>query len=163
MAVRRNRGNGTVLKLMLVAFVVIVIWMTWRNTASKLMGNDDEKQARAAVEQFYAYEQAGDFGSSWTLFHPLMQERFEKAGYIQKRAQIMLQDFGVKTFDVKIGPPKRLPQWKMSREAQPIANVYEIAVTESFQSPYGNFDIHQACFAAKVDGKWRLLWSYQQE
>lgn len=156
-----NRSNGSALfKFAFVGLVVMVAWLTWRNVAGNFGGGDASK-ALGVVKQFYRYEQAGDFGSSWELFHPLMQERFDKADYIQKRAHIILQDFGVKTFRVTIGAPKKVSNWQMSTDAQPIAHVYELDVTQTFHSPYGDFEIRQPSFAANVDGKWKLLWSYQ--
>ncbi|WP_219835820.1 hypothetical protein [Paenibacillus sp. R14(2021)] len=158
----RSNRNGAALKLLLAVFAVLVIWMTWNNLEGKI-GRSDAEQALEAVEKFYHYEQTGDFGSSWELFHPVMQQRFDKAAYIQKRAHILLQDFGVTTFQLHVSAAKRLTDWRMSAEAQPIPTVYEVEVTQTFQSPYGNFSLQQPCFAALADGHWKLLWSYETE
>ncbi|REE92789.1 hypothetical protein A8990_10387 [Paenibacillus taihuensis] len=149
------------MKLLLGAVIVLVVWLSWRNF-SGLFGSGDDEQAQAAVEQFYEYEQQGDYGSAWELFHPEMQQRFNKAEYIQNRAHILMQDFGVNTFDVHIGSPTRIADWKMSADAAPIPLVYEFHVEESFHSEYGNFTINQPCFAAYESGKWKVLWSYEQ-
>jgi hypothetical protein len=92
-----------------------------------------------------------------------MKQYFEKAAYIQKRAHIIMQDFGVTTFQVEVGSPTRITDWKMSAESAPLPVVYEIIVTESFHSPYGNFEIVQPCYATYDSGKWTLLWSYQAD
>lgn len=159
---RRRYGSLPVNKMVIAIFMILVAWMTWHN-ASNLISSGDEDQALKVVEQFYKFEQVGDFGSSWELFHPMMQQQFEKAAYIQKRAHIVMQDFGVNTFQVEVGSPTRITDWKMSAESAPIPVVYEIIVTESFHSPYGNFAIVQPCYAAYDSGKWTLLWSYQAD
>ncbi|GGD75978.1 hypothetical protein [Paenibacillus nasutitermitis] len=159
--VRRRRRIGAV-KVVLGGLIIIVVWMTWIN-ASRMFSPSDSSKALEAVEQFYKYEQVGDFGSAWELFHPFMQQRFAKSDYIQRRAHIIMQDFGVRTFEFHTGTPKRISDWRMSQEAELIAEVYEIEVTEIFHSPYGNFRIVQPCFAAYFSGKWTLLWSYQNE
>ncbi|RAP75297.1 hypothetical protein [Paenibacillus montanisoli] len=158
---RRNR-QLPVLQIAVAILIITVVWLSWHN-ARKLMPAGDAEHALAAVEQFYAYEQAGDFGSSWELFHPEMKKRFSKADYIQKRAHIMLQDFGVTTFEVETGHPAEVADWQMSVNAEPITEVYEVVVKQIFQSPYGNFEIVQPCYAANDAGEWKLLWSYQAE
>ena len=159
---RKRRGKrlpigclGAVVLLMLV-----IAWFTWRG-GSAMVASSDSDAALATVEQFYKFEQSGDFGSAWELFHPLMQQRFEKAAYIQKRAHIMMQDFGVKTFDFEAGTPQRLAGWKMSNDAPEMENVVEVEVKQQFHSPYGDFEIVQPCFVSKDSGTWKLLWSYQ--
>ncbi|MFC5652853.1 hypothetical protein ACFPYJ_27870 [Paenibacillus solisilvae] len=160
---KRRRGDHLLLfKLVIGFFILLVAWMTWHN-ASRFFSPGEESEALHAVEQFYKYEQVGDFGSAWELFHPLMQQRFNKPDYIQRRAHIMLQDFGVKTFEFHTGKPELLTDWKMSQETDAIAEVYQIDVTQIFHSPYGNFEIVQSCFAAYESGEWRLLWSYQND
>ncbi|SEO14404.1 hypothetical protein SAMN05518847_10664 [Paenibacillus sp. OV219] len=149
------------MKLLLGLVIVLVVWLGWRNFSGLFQSGDDE-QAQAAVEQFYSFEQQGDYGSAWELFHPEMQQRFKKAEYIQNRAHIMMQDFGVNTFDVHIGSPSRVADWKMTEGAAPISVVYEFDVEELFHSQYGNFTIVQPCYAAYDSGKWKLLWSYEQ-
>lgn len=160
---RRWRSDNLLLfKLAAGCFIILVAWMTWHN-AARLFSSGEEGEALTDVEQFYKYEQVGDFGSAWELFHPLMQQRFNKSDYIQRRAHIMMQDFGVKTFEFHTGKPELLSAWKMSKEADEIAKVYQIDVTQIFHSPYGNFKIVQSCFAAFESGEWRLLWSYQED
>ncbi|MBW7452518.1 hypothetical protein ACFOLF_10545 [Paenibacillus sepulcri] len=160
---RGKRKTGPLaFKLVLGGLIIIVAWMTWINSA-RMFSPSEESKALAAVEQFYKYEQVGDFGSAWELFHPFMQQRFAKSEYIQKRAHIILQDFGVKTFEFHTGTPKHITDWRMSEDADPIAEVYEIDVTEVFHSPYGNFQIVQPTYAAYHSGQWTLLWSYRKD
>jgi len=157
-----GKKPNTLFKLALGCLVVVVVWMTWINV-SRMFSPSESSKALEAVEQFYKYEQVGDFGSAWELFHPYMQQRFAKSDYIQKRAHIIMQDFGVRTFEVNTGTPKLVKDWRMSQDAELIAEVYEIDVTEVFHSPYGNFEIVQPCYAAYHSGQWTLLWSYQNE
>lgn len=159
---RRGSRGLTGIKVGLGIAAVLLLWMTWHNGA-RLFTSQDKRDAAALVEQFYKDEQAGDYGSAWELFHPLMQEHFKKAEYIQKRAHITMQDFGVKSFEFSLGVPKLLAGWKMSAEAAELQGVYEIVVTQKFHSPYGNFEIIQPCYVAQTTGKWRLLWSYQDQ
>lgn len=159
---RQGSRRSIGLKVGLGLIAILLLWVTWHN-GSRLFTSQDKSDAAALVEQFYKDEQIGDYGSAWELFHPLMQERFSKAEYIQKRAHITMQDFGVKSFEFSLGAPKLLPGWKMSGEAEELPVVYEIIVTQKFKSPYGNFEIVQPCYAAQATGKWRLLWSYHDK
>ncbi|WP_192043594.1 hypothetical protein [Paenibacillus rhizovicinus] len=159
---RRGKKNGRGLKLVVGIVCVLLLWITWRG-ASSLWTSDNKDQASEVVEQFYTFEQAGDFGSAWELFHPLMKERFEKAAYIQKRAHIMMQDFGVTTFQFKAGSPVKLRNWKMSDTAVAFPEAYEVTVTELFHSPYGNFKLVQSCYAVYDAGTWKIMWSYREQ
>ncbi|QYR20601.1 hypothetical protein KZ483_22830 [Paenibacillus sp. sptzw28] len=159
---KHSSGGPLLFKLALGILVIMVGWLTWHNI-SRLFSSGDEGGPLAMVEQFYKYEQAGDFGSAWELFDPLMQQRFSKPVYIQNRAHIIMQDFGVKTFQFHAEKPKLLTGWKMSSDADEIAEVYQIDVTQFFHTPYGNFKIVQSCFASEASGEWRLLWSYQDD
>lgn len=159
---RRRRLAGP-LKLKLIAglMVVAIGWMMWHNAASLFTASDsDDPEALQLVKKFYAFEQAGDFGSSWELFHPLMEAYFNKSAYIQRRAHITMQDYGVKTFQFRTSEPKLLIGWRMNKEAAPFAEAYEIIVTQVFQTPFGNFELVQPCYAVWESGEWRMLWSY---
>jgi hypothetical protein len=157
---RNRRGRGSlVLRFAFGIIILLLAWMTWSNV-SRMFGAGGENPAVQAVAHFYELEQAGDFGSSWELFHPLMQQRFDKSTYIRNRAQSLMQDFGVDTFDFSLGKPERLTDWRQSEGAAPISEVYRIVATLLFKSPYGNFEIVQPCLAAYDAGEWKLLWSY---
>jgi hypothetical protein len=119
-------------------------------------------EARKVAEQFYAYEQSGDFGSAWELLHPYLKSKFKKDAYIQTRAHVFMQDFGVSTFEVQLGEPKRLTGWKMTVDTPSIDLVYNIPVKLSYASKFGIFHITQDVFLAKEVEEWRLLWSYRE-
>ncbi|BBH21825.1 hypothetical protein Back11_31700 [Paenibacillus baekrokdamisoli] len=160
---RRRSSRGPIgLKIGLGIAAILLLWMALRSGAS-LFTSEDKSEAAALVQEFYKDEQVGDYGSAWELFHPLMQERFSKPEYIQKRAHITMQDYGVATFQFSLGEPKLLAGWKMSSEAAELQGVYEIIVTQKFHSPYGNFELIQPCYVVNSTGKWRLLWSYQDK
>ncbi|MFD0714307.1 hypothetical protein [Paenibacillus sp. GCM10027626] len=156
---RRKLSVGWVAILLL---VLAVLGMTWMNNSDFFAAAvpEEGQQAISVVRQFYAAEQSGDFGSSWELFHPLMQERFDKAGYIQMRARLMMQDIGVKTFDFTIGEEKQLASWKMDDQSEELSNVVQVEVTLSFRGQYGVFQWVQPCFVAEADGRHGLLWSF---
>lgn len=123
---------------------------------------DGEKKAEEAVRKFYQYEQKGNFSESWDMFHPLMQERFSKGHYIQDRAHVFLNHFGVDTFDVVLGDAEKMDRWKMTGEAEPLEDVYKVPVTMVYKGKYGNFNIQQDVFAVKEEGEWKILWDYKK-
>ncbi len=125
------------------------------------MGSPDN-EAVAVVEEFYEYEQAGEFSSSWNLFHPSMKERFTKGFYIQDRAHVFMNHFGVETFDFKIGEPEHMEQWKMTKDSPVMKDVYKMLVTQTYKGKYGNFDLQQEVFAVEEKEKWKIVWDYNQ-
>lgn len=122
-----------------------------------------EKEALKTVQQFYELESAGNFGESWEMFHPLMKEKFSRNHYIQDRAHVFLNHFGVETFTVAIGKPKHYPEWQMDHNMPVLEDVYKIPIIMTFEGKYGNFDIHQDVFCHQIDGEWTILWSYERE
>jgi hypothetical protein len=117
--------------------------------------------ARETVRRFYTLEQSGNFGEAWTLFDPQMQAKYPKEVYIQRRAHVFMQDFGVKTFDFTVGRPSRVTSWKMSEDSPAFPGAYRIPVRQHFHSAFGNFTIEQDVFAVREDNQWRILWSYR--
>ncbi|SDN95375.1 hypothetical protein [Bacillus sp. OK048] len=121
-----------------------------------------DKQAVAVVEEFYRFEQEGEFSASWQLFHSNMKERFSKGSYIQDRAHVFMNHFGVDTFEFSMSEPEQVKQWKMSKTAPAMKNVYKILVTQTYKGKYGNFDLEQEVFVVKEKEKWRVVWDYNQ-
>lgn len=159
---RRRAGLGPLgLKLFIGLAAAVLGWMTWYNAAA-LFKADEDPEALQLVKKFYAFEQEGDFGSSWELFHPLMETYFNKSSYIQRRAHITMQHFEVKTFQYRVSEPKHIVNWRMNKEAKPFSEAYEIIVTQAFQTPFGNFELVQPCYAVLESGEWRMLWSYEK-
>ena len=121
-----------------------------------------EKQAASVIEEFYMYEQEGEFSSSWNLFHPTMKERFGKGAYIQDRAHVFMNHFGVETFAFSMGEPEHIKEWKMSKTGPAMKSVYKIIVTQTYKGKYGNFDLEQEVFAVKEKEEWKIVWDYNQ-
>ncbi|WP_413306775.1 hypothetical protein AA0X95_06380 [Bacillus sp. 1P10SD] len=119
-------------------------------------------EAKDVVDEFYGYEQEGDFANSWALFHSSMKKKFSKGNYIQDRAHVFMNHFGVETFSYTIGELEELKDWKMSKADPSLKNVYKVPVTQTYKGKYGNFDLKQEVFVTEEKGKWRILWDYNQ-
>ncbi|MBU8906499.1 hypothetical protein [Desertibacillus haloalkaliphilus] len=137
----------------LVLLLVVII------SACTMMHQPETK----VVKKFYTYEQNREFWHSYDLFHSQMKERFSRDGYVQDRDHIFVEHFGVSTYDLEIGSSNKLSEWQMSENHEPLAPVYQVPVTKTYNSSYGVFSIHQDVFVAKEDNEWRLLWSYNYE
>ncbi|MDQ0975079.1 hypothetical protein QFZ31_004957 [Neobacillus niacini] len=120
------------------------------------------QEAAAVVEEFYLFEQEGEFSSSWELFHSTMKERFKKGHYIQDRAHVFMNHFGVETFDFVMSEPEKIDQWKLSETGPSMENVYKILVTQTYKGTYGNFDLEQEVFAVQEKNEWKIVWNYNQ-
>ncbi|PPA70370.1 hypothetical protein [Jeotgalibacillus proteolyticus] len=117
-------------------------------------------QTKKVVEEFYTLEQEAQFAESWELLHPLMHERWEKGSYIQDRAHVFLNHFGVETFTFIIEEDIELSEWKMNKETPALKNVHKYIVIQSYQGKYGKFRFIQDVYLAKEDGEWMILWDY---
>lgn len=120
-------------------------------------------EARQTVDQFYQYETEGKFADSWEMFHPFMKERFSKPHYIQDRAHVFMNHFGVSTFSYSLGRITKIKHWTMTSSADPLEQVYKTTVTKTYKGKYGNFRITQEVFTTKEDGRWTVLWDYNRE
>ncbi|CAM3782091.1 hypothetical protein [Marinicrinis lubricantis] len=118
--------------------------------------------AKQTVLEFYRYEQEGDFANSWELFHSAMKDKFNKADYIQDRAHVFMNHFGVETFTFEIEDSEKIKSWTMTETSLPMQNVYRFEVIQTYKGKYGHFDLHQNVFTAKENGKWRILWDYHR-
>ncbi|RKL68094.1 hypothetical protein CR203_06255 [Salipaludibacillus neizhouensis] len=112
------------------------------------------------VKEFYEYEQKQEFWNSYELFHPHMKKRFSRSKYIDQRAHIFVDHFDVDTYDLTIGSSKKIKEWQMSDDHQPLSNVYQIPVTKTYQSQFGKFSILQNVYAVKEEGEWHIMWDY---
>lgn len=118
--------------------------------------------AKRVVREFYDYEQEGNFSESWELFHSKMQEKFAKSHYIQDRAHVFLNHFGVNTFEYDLGDVETVKGWKMGDDAAPFEKAYQVSVTQTFKGKYGNFDINQDVYVVKEKDEWKILWDYKK-
>lgn len=151
----KRRGRGLTKGLLAGAFILLLIMAGYW-----YIPTPSQWQAERVVSKFYHLEQQGDFGGSWDLFHSQMKQRFDKQTYIQKRAHVLMQDFGAQTFDYEIGRPHTETVWKMSSEAKSISDLYWFPVYMTFHSTFGRFTIVQNVYVTKEKDEWRILWSY---
>ncbi|WP_164667918.1 hypothetical protein [Virgibacillus doumboii] len=121
-----------------------------------------EEQAVETVDIFYKFEQDGDFSDSWSMFHPFMKEKFDKGHYIQDRAHVFMNHFGVTSFTYTVGESTKIQNWKMEKGAETIGVVYKVSVSQVFKGKYGNFTLTQDVFVTKVDEEWKVLWNYKK-
>ncbi|WP_226580664.1 hypothetical protein [Halobacillus litoralis] len=119
-------------------------------------------EAEGTVEQFYLYEQEAKFADSWGLLHSEMKKKFDKGHYIQDRAHVFMNHFGVETFTFTIGEVTHLDQWTMEKGAKPVKDVYFMTVIQTFKGKYGQFRLHQDVYVTKEKSKWKILWDYQK-
>ncbi|KAB2336686.1 hypothetical protein F7731_10005 [Cytobacillus depressus] len=118
--------------------------------------------ALKAVDAFYKYEQEGNFSGSWEMFHPYMKLKFTKGHYLQDRAHVFMNHFGVDTFTYSLGKPKKLKNWQPPSEEFDLGIVYKVPVTQVFKGKYGNFSLHQEVFVVRVKKDWMILWDYNK-
>ena len=130
--------------------------------AFKFLFSSSEKQAKETAEGFYSYEQEGEFSSSWELFHSNMKKKFTKGHYIQDRAHVFMNHFGVDTFTYTLSKPEKLKSWRMSKEDTAIKDVYKLTVIQTFKGKYGNFDIEQDIYVGKEKDEWTIMWDYNK-
>ncbi|MDQ0722175.1 hypothetical protein ABGV43_27550 [Paenibacillus amylolyticus] len=158
---RRNR-NALLKKIGFITIIVLLLWLIAR-TIPYLFQADTTDEAAAVAEEFYKYEQTGDFGSSWELFHPLMKERFPKSAYVQNRAHIFMQHFGVETFELEMEKPEREFDVTVIDGVKPFSEAYRIRVTQKYSGTFGQFDIVQTCYLVEDGDEWTLLWYYPNQ
>lgn len=154
---RRNRRRSGGLSRIILAgsfILLLIIAGYW------YIPTPSQWQAERVVSKFYHLEQQGDFGGSWDLFHSQMKQKFDKQSYIQKRAHVLMQDFGAQTFDYEIGHPRTEIVWKMSSDAKQISDVYWFPVYMTFNSTFGRFTIVQNVYVTKEKDEWRILWPF---
>lgn len=154
--IRKKFAHPKVYLIFLIGIVLLFIIF-------RLLSSHANSEAYKVVDQFYSLEQGSNFAASWELFHPYMQSKFSKNGYIQERNHVFMQHFGVTTFDYNIGKPKKLTNWSISNppELPLIDQVYKFPVTKQYKSKFGTFNIVQNVYAANHEGKWVILWSYK--
>jgi hypothetical protein len=142
--------------LIILAFIIGI-------TVFIMVQNSPEHQAMETVDSFYAYEQDGDFSDSWALFHSQMKNKFGKAQYIQDRAHIFMNHFGVETFTYDISDAEELSEWQMSGETEVLSVVYRVSVNQIYNGTFGKFHLVQDVFVTEEEGKWRILWDYNND
>ena len=90
-----------------------------------------------------------------------MKEKFAEGPYVQDRAHVFVTHFGVKTLTYTLSKPKKVKNWKMSKESPSFKTAYILTVIQTYKSKYGNFDIHQNVILVKENGGWEIMWDYK--
>lgn len=157
---RKRRGHGMFkwFTALVVVSLIILLFFSVRGMFKSL----NEEEAVEVIAQFYDFEQEGDFGSSWELFHSLMKEKYKKSDYVQTRAHVFMQHFGTNTFEYHLSEPERTFDVQLIEGKEPLSEVYLVTVTQIYHSSFGNFKIVQPVYAAEESGEWRILWSFQK-
>ncbi|GEL77286.1 hypothetical protein [Tenuibacillus multivorans] len=153
---RNSRGKGFIIIVFAGLIVVLLIFSLYRLFYSA------ENQATEAVHQFYSLEQDGTFSESWELFHPLMQQKFDKAYYIQDRAHVFMNHFGVSTFSYSLSDATKVSNWMMDSDTEPIDEVFHFTVYQTYKGKYGKFTIAQDVYVTEVKDEWKILWNYNK-
>ncbi|RIW31869.1 hypothetical protein D3H55_14710 [Bacillus salacetis] len=146
--------------LPLLAFGLVLIFIVFLVLKSCAGGSSPPDSPETVIEKFYEYEQDGDFGNSWELFHSEMKKRFKKSSYIQTKNHVFLGHMGVETFDIEVGKMKKLEEWKMTSDGLVFKDVTEAEVTMKYDSQFGIMEISQTCYAVLEKGEWKVLWDY---
>ncbi|WP_100405644.1 hypothetical protein [Bacillus solitudinis] len=144
------------------AFILIAAGVAIVGLLFLLLLPSEARQATNIVDSFYSYEQASEFSSSWDLFHPSMHQKFSKGTYIQDRAHVFMNHFGVDTFSYSLSRPTKRVNWKMTDDGEPFEVVYEVVVTQVYNGKYGKFELVQPVYVAEDAEGWALMWDYQE-
>ena len=117
-----------------------------------------KSQAKNVVEEFYSYEQDGDFASSWNLLHSEIQARFSEDQYIERRSNLFLE-LGISTFQYDLDNIDVVKNWTTSSVNLSFQEIYKVPVRQIFQSEFGVLTLEQDLYVAEENGEWRILWS----
>ncbi|WP_049665070.1 hypothetical protein [Bacillus sp. FJAT-27231] len=154
---KRRRRRNVVFTLFLLLFCIGAGWLFVRG-----LFTSPSEQAQKVVDDFYRYEQEGNFSKSWEMFHPFIKEKFTKGHYVQERAQVFINHFGVESFSYTLGEPEELEKWRVSADGPELSFVYKVPVVQVYKGKYGNFSLHQDVFVVQEKENWFILWDYNQ-
>ncbi|WP_043931052.1 hypothetical protein [Bacillus sp. EB01] len=119
--------------------------------------------AKRVVNEFYSYEQLGNFGDSWQLLHPFMKEKWPKSTYITDRSHVFMGHFGSETFEYSIEGGKKISGWSMSKDTPKFKKVYKFEVIQDYKGKYGTFAFVQDVYVVKnAEGEYEIVWDYKQ-
>ena len=150
---RRKSPFPIILLFLVLILSVVAFFVLFEN-------NPSPKSPEEVIEDFYHYEQDGDFGNAWELFHTEMKKKFPKSLYIQTKNHVFMGHMGVETFDVKVGALKKLKKFTFSKDGLTFKDVRKAEVDLYFDSQFGKLTISQDCYVAKEKGEWKVLWDY---
>ncbi|MGR3765870.1 hypothetical protein [Rossellomorea sp. NS-SX7] len=125
-----------------------------------VLGSGGGESPEQVIEEFYKYEQNGDFGNSWEMFHSEMKKKFGKSSYIQTKNHVFLGHMGVDTFEVEVGEIEEIKNFEFSKDGPAFKEVRSAQVNLLFNSQFGKMTISQVCYVAQEKGEWKILWNY---
>jgi hypothetical protein len=157
----RHRGKRGITPILLIVILLIILSSVL--FFYNVLWSTDGYQARKSVEDFYTLEQKGNYGSAWELLHSSVQMKFSKDAYIQKRAQVFMQQLGASTFEFEVSKSSDVGTWGMSAASSAITDVQRVHVTQHMLTVFGELDLEQDVYVAKENDIWKLLWSYQEQ
>jgi predicted small secreted protein len=120
------------------------------------------QKAESLVNEFYTFEQKGNYSDSWKLLHPFMKEKFSKNAFIQDRAHVFIGHFGAETFSYEIKDSKKVEDWKPAKGEKPFNYAHKFIVTQVYHGKYGKFSFSQEVYVVKYKKGYVILWDYNQ-
>jgi hypothetical protein len=150
----RRRKNPVPLLLIGVGGFILIFFFV------NVFGGGVERSPEQVIEEFYEYEQNGDFGNSWGLFHSQMKKKFGKSSYIQTKNHVFMGHMGVDTFKVEVGKIEKIKKFSFSKDGPIFKDVRSAKVDLLFDSQFGVLTISQVCYVAQEKGEWKILWNY---
>lgn len=121
-----------------------------------------EGKAERVVEDFYSFEQDGDYGQSWELLHSVMHDRFSRGAYIQDRAHVFNGHFGAESFEFEVSDAQELKQWRMEKGGKTFPVAFEFRVVQTYRGKYGHFEFVQYVYVVEEKDEWRVVWDYRE-
>lgn len=149
---RRRKLPLVPIGIALVLFFIIFLFSSFLFSSSQ--------QAERVVDQFYGYEQDGNYSDSWELLHPEMKKKFKKGPYIQDRAHVFNGHFGADTFSYTIEEEDKEENWRMSADSTAHEVAYKFVVTQKYNGKYGSFSFLQDVYVVEHKGDWLIVWDY---
>ncbi|PLT35767.1 hypothetical protein [Bacillus sp. V5-8f] len=117
-------------------------------------------KTKTVVDEFYSYEQEGNFGKSWNLLHPYMKEKWPKSTYINDRSHVFLGHFGSETFEYSIQEVEKMNGWRMSKDLPTFKKTYKFEVIQNYNGTYGKFSFLQYVYVVNNKGNYEIVWDY---
>ncbi|MFP7492408.1 hypothetical protein SFC66_01380 [Terribacillus saccharophilus] len=145
-------------QLLIICFMVMLVLCV----IALFLKNASPNQAKKTVEQFYTYEQKGEYSSSWGLLHPELQSRFPLKDYVTDRSHVFMSHFGADTFQFAIEEKEKHKKWQAAPDGQTYKDVYAFTVKQDYRGKYGHFAFVQYVYVVKDKGEWQILWDYQE-
>ncbi|OCA87771.1 hypothetical protein A8F94_07945 [Bacillus sp. FJAT-27225] len=150
---KRKRPALLVVGLILVAIVGYFI----------VLAVSPSQKAKRVVDEFYSFEQEGNFGDSWNLLHSVMKKKWLKTTYITDRSHVFIGHFGADTFEYSIGDAEKVSGWRMSKDTPVFKKAYKFEVIQEYRGKYGNFAFLQYVYVVKNKrGDYEIIWDYNQ-